>query len=299
MNTKPDLNQTLYFVTVVESGSFTKAAERLGVPKSTLSRNIQALEASINLRLLNRSTRKLSLTKAGETYFQNCSPVIQQLQKAHGQILDYQQNIQGRLKITMPAEVGLGFLADILPNFMKRYPQIELDIDFSTQNHNLIESGFDLAIRIGQQLEDSSYIAKRIASPTLGLYASPNYLEQNPKIKELTDLQHHMHILIGANGGTLRLENQEPITRERSQLLTNSLSFNKAISIQGMGIAVLPKVLCHHEVQAGHLIQVLPELSIEKPNMFAVYPSRNHPSKALTTFLAYIENEIKKFENLR
>lgn len=299
MNTKPDLNQTLYFVTVVESGSFTKAAERLGVPKSTLSRNIQALEASINLRLLNRSTRKLSLTKAGETYFQNCSPVIQKLQKAHGQILDYQQNIQGRLRVTMPAEVGLGFLADILPGFMNLYPQIELEIDFSTQNHNLVESGFDLAIRIGQQLEDSSYIAKRIASPTIGLYASPDYLEQNPEIKELADLEHHSHILIGANGGNLRLESQEPIIRERSQLLTNSMTFNKSISIQGMGIVVLPKVLCQHEVQTGQLIQVLPEISIQRPNMYAVYPSRNHPGKALTTFLNFIEDEIKKYDTLR
>ncbi len=299
MGSKMDLNQTLYFVAVVEYGSFTKAAEHLNIPKSTLSRNIQALESNLNLRLLNRSTRKLSLTKAGETYFNSCLPMIQGLQKAQGQILDYQQDIQGQLKVTMPTEVGMSFLADILPEFMLRYPKIKLEIDFSTQNHNLIAAGFDLAIRINnQQLEDSSYIAKRIASPSLGLYASPSYLQKHRPIHKLEDLNEHTHILVTATKGVLKIENQQPFLRERFQLTSNSMAFNKTLSMQGMGIVLLPKILCQHEVETRALIQLLPNLAIERPIMYAIYPSRKHPSKALKTFIEFIENKLKRFEKL-
>lgn len=298
MNSKLDLNRILYFVTVVECKSFTKAAARLGVPKSTLSRNIQALESDINLRLINRSTRQISLTKAGEEYFQTCLPLITDLNKAQAKIFDYQQDVQGQLKVTMAAEVGMSFLAEILPNFMARFPKIKLEIHFSTDNHNLIEEGFDLAIRIGQQLEDSSYIAKRIATPNLCLFASPKYLQTTTPINKLEDLQQHDHVLMNMSKGYLKLENREPFLRERFQLSTNSMAFNKEMCLADMGIALLPMVLCQNEVNSGRLLKVLPKLAIERPNMYAVYPSRNHQSKAFTTFLDFISEEIKKAELL-
>jgi LysR family transcriptional regulator for bpeEF and oprC len=294
MNAKLDLDRIHYFVTVIECASYTKAAERSGIPKSTLSRNVQALEADVNLRLLNRSTRKLSLTKAGEQFYRNCLPLINDLQKAQAQILDYQQDIQGSLKVTMPAEVGMSFLAEILPNFMEHYPKIQLEIDFSTANHNLIEEGFDLAIRIDKQLADSSYIAKRIATSHLGLFATPRCLQSHSSIQKLEDLKHHVHILVSLSNGYLHIENREPFLRENYQLSTNSMFFNKAICLQDMGIALLPNVLCQNEIKKGELLAVLPDLAIEKPNIYAVYPSRNHPSKALTTFIEFIHQEINK-----
>lgn len=296
MSSNLDLNHTLYFVTVVEYGSYTKAAERLAVPKSTLSRSIQALEASIDLRLLNRSTRKLSLTKAGEEYYKTCLPIIQELNKAQAQILDYQQDIQGELKITMPNEVGTGFLAKILPEFMGRYPKIKLEIDFSTENHDLVKEGFDLAIRVGQQLSDSSYIAKRIGTPQLGLFASPSYLESQPSIHQLEDLKQHSHLLISMTNGYLPIQNQEPFLRENYQLSSNSMTFNKSLCINGMGIALIPKILCHKEISEAKLIQVLPKLPIERPHIYAIYPSRNHRSKALTALVDFIQTELKKQE---
>lgn len=299
MKTKVDLNRILYFVTVVESGSYTKAALRLGVPKSTLSRNIQALEDDVNLRLLNRSTRKLSLTKAGEHYFESCAPLMEDLQKAQTQILDYQQDVKGRLKITMAAELGTAFLVNLLPKFMNRYPKIELEFDFSTTNHDLVESGFDLAIRVGNKLDDSSYIARRIASPNLGLFASPKYLQNHAAITKLDDLKQHQHILLNLSEGYLYFENQESFLREKHQLSSNSMAFNKIMCLQDIGIAVLPPLICQHEIKTGQLLPVLPNLALEKPNMFAVYPSRNHPSKALTTFIEYLHREIQQIEGLQ
>ena len=294
--TQPDLNQTLYFVTVVEANSYTKAAQRLGIPKSTLSRNIQALEDRLNIRLLNRSTRTLSLTKAGEAYFNQNQPLIQGFQAAHAQILDYHNDLQGHLKITMPAEVGASFLGEILPTFMNRYPQIKFEIDFSTINQDLIANSFDLAIRINQQLEDSNYIAKRLATPSLGLYASPKYLANHPKIRTLKDLQKHTHILGNNHHKYLHFMGEEPVLRDKSQLCSNSLTFNKSLCVQGMGIALLPKILCQQELQDNSLQPVLPQHHIEKTNMFAVYPSRRHPSRALTTFLSFLETEIQHYE---
>ena len=168
-----DLNQIYYFISVVECGSYTKAAQKLSVPKSTLSRHIQALEDSVKVRLLNRSTRKLSLTKAGETFFHNSLPLVTNLQNIHADISQYHKDVTGQLRVTMPPEVGTGFLCGVLPHFLEQHPKIRLEFDFSTSNKNLIEEGFDLAIRMGE-LEDSSYIARKIASPKMGLYASPD-----------------------------------------------------------------------------------------------------------------------------
>jgi len=298
MKTKPDLNRILYFVTVVECNSFTKAAQRLSIPKSTLSRHIQALESDINLRLLNRSTRQISLTKVGEEYYQSCLPLITELNKAQAKLVDYQNDVQGQLKVTMAVEVGTSLLAEILPTFIERFPKIKLEIHFSTDNHNLIEEGFDLAIRIGQQLEDSSYIATRIATPNLSLFASPNYLRTAPQINHLDDLQHHQHVLMNMSKGHLHLKDQPPFIRENFQLSSNSMSFNKQLCLANMGIALLPTILCLKEIQRGQLVKVLPILEIERPNMYAVYPSRNHQSKAFNTFLTFIRDEIKKSDLL-
>ena len=295
--TQPDLNQTLYFITVVEAGSYTKAAQQLGIPKSTLSRNIQALEEQLDLRLLNRSTRTLSLTKAGETFFNQNQPHIHALQNAHSQMLDYQNNLQGHLKITMPAEVGTSLLGEILPNFLNRYPQIKLEMDFSAENQDLIAKGFDLAIRIGQQLNDSSYIAKRIATPALSLFASPNYLAQHNKIKTIEDLAKHHHILIKSEQSELLFASGQMLKREHYQVCSNSIFFNKSLCLQGLGITMLPQILCQQEKQNKQLVEVLPQHPLQIHNMYAVYPSRKHPSRALTTFLEFLEAEIGLREN--
>ncbi len=293
-----DLNRILYFVNVIEYGNYTKAAERLGVPKSTLSRNVQALEDELKLRLLHRSTRKINLTKAGEKFYQECLPLITQLQNARTKALDYQQDVSGQLRVTMPAEMGSSFLAQILPEFIERFPKIQLEIDFSTSNHNLIEAGFDLALRIGSELEDSSYIAKRIATPHLGLFASPQYLKTHPALETIEDLHQHQHILMNIHKGELYLENREPINRKNYQLSTNSMAFNKSMCLQGLGIAVLPLILCQKELQNGNLVQVLAEYPLLRPHIYAVYPSRIHPSKALTTFIDFVSQEIAKLDIL-
>ena len=198
----------------------------------------------------------------------------------------------------MAAEVGTTLMAEVLPAFLNRFPQIKFEMHFSTDNHNLIEEGFDLAIRIGRELEDSSYIAKRLASPAMGFFASPEYLKNHPPIKNLEDLTKHNHILMNIQQTLLNIKGHQPFVREQFQLSSNSMAFNKAMALRNHGIAVLPLVLCKTEVSSGKLQPVLPTLELESPNIFAVYPSRHHLSKALTSFIDFISDEIRKIEGM-
>lgn len=286
-----DLNQIYYFITVVECGSYTKAAQRLSIPKSTLSRHIQALEDRIQVRLLNRSTRKLSLTKAGESFFNNSLPLVTSMQNVVADVSQYHKDVTGHLRVTMPTEVGTCFLNRVLPKFLEQHPKIQLELDFSISNQNLIEQGFDLAIRIGK-LEDSSYIAKRIASPKLSLYASPDYLLAKGPLHSIDDINQHQHIIMSFSKGYLHIEGQEPVLRQNYQLSTNSMTFNKMICLEGHGIAFLPDALCENELQSGRLVKVLDDMTFEQPNIYAVYPSRNHLTKALSTFIDFVTKEI-------
>jgi len=286
-----DLNQIYYFVTVIECGSYTKAAQRLSIPKSTLSRHIQSLEARLKIRLLNRSTRKLSLTKAGETFFEQCLPQVMHLKNAHADISQYHKDVTGSLRVTMPPELGTGFLSKVLPKFLEQHPNIQLELDFSTSNQNLIEEGFDLALRIGK-LEDSSYIAKRIASPKLGLYASPEYLIASGGLQHIQEINQHKNIIASPSKGSLSIEGEAPISRDNYQLSSNSMTFNKLMCVEGLGIAHLPNVLCENEIKSGTLVKILVDTQFEQANIYAIYPSRSHPSKALTTFIDFVTKEI-------
>jgi len=293
-----DLNQIYYFITVVECNSYTKAAQRLSLSKSTLSRHIQALENRVQTRLLHRSTRKISLTKAGEQFFNNCLPLITHLQNTYAQTNQYHKDITGELRITMPPEFGTCFLHDVLPQFLDQHPNIKIELDLSTHNQDLITQGFDLAIRIGE-LEDSSYIAKRIATSKMGLYASPKYLLSAGEVNTIRDIKHHKNIMISLKPDTMTFHEEEPQLIGNYQISSNSMTLNKLLCINAQGLTVLPSILCEAEVKSGELVQLLPNAPFENPNIYAVYPSRVHPTKALTTLIDFIANELSKLDHLR
>ena len=292
-----DLNQIYYFITVIECGSYTKAAQKLSLSKSTLSRQIQTLEDRVQTRLLHRSTRKISLTKAGEHFFNHCHPLIGHLQNAHTQTSQYHKDITGELRITMTPEFGTCFLHDVLPKFLDQYPNIKLDLDLSTHNQDLITQGFDLAIRIGE-LQDSSYICKRIATAKMGLYASPKYLLSAGHPSCLNDLNQHKNIMINLKKGALIFKGLDPLPINNYQLASNSMTLNKLLCIDAQGITILPNILCEAEVQSGELVQLLPNAPYEHPNIYAVYPSKIHPTKALTTLIDFIARELGKLDSL-
>lgn len=285
-----DLNRILYFVTVAECGSFTKAGKKLSLPKSTLSRHVKQLEDDLQVRLLNRSTRKLSLTQAGQRFFSECLPLVTHLQNAQNQVSDLHHDLVGCLKITMPTELG-AFLQQSLPEFMEQHPEIDFEIDFSTANHDLIKEGYDLAIRIGD-LEDSSYVARRLMTPRLAFYASPGFLLKYGQPQTIDEINDFPNVLISLRKQLVLVESNRVIERTNGRISTNSMSFNRQMCLNGLGIALLPQAYCAEDVTSGALVQILQDYPVQNPNVYAVYPSRNHLSKALKTFIDFIADRM-------
>jgi DNA-binding transcriptional LysR family regulator len=290
-----DLNRILHFITIVECGGYTKAAQKLNLSKSTLSKSLTALEENLQIRLLNRSTRKLSLTFAGEKFFNSSLPLVTNLQKVHSEVSEFNQKIKGHLRITMPHEVGTSIIDNVLPIFMELYPDISFEFDFSTTNYGLIEEGFDLAIRIGD-LEDSSYIARKLLSMSISLYASKNYLKIYGEPQELEDLNKHKYIAPPVANNEIPIKGRQPFTFSgKPSISSNSISFNKSMCLLNHGITLIPDVLCVEEVRGANLVKILPKYELISKNMYLVYPSRNHLSRALKVFNDFLITNAKEF----
>lgn len=291
-----DLNRILHFITIAECSSYTKAGQKLGLSKSSLSKSLSALEEDLQVRLINRSTRKLSLTHAGKQFFKSSLPLITSLQNAQSKITEFSDEVKGDLRVTMPYEVGAIFLSKVLSLFIARYPSINFEFDFSHQNKDLIEEGFDLAIRVGE-LEDSSYIAKKLVSSAVGMYASPGYLQRHGEPKSLADLEGHENIL-SLRAQQLLHTNSEDLLffNKKSKLVSSSLLFNKKMCILGLGIASIPNTFCVQEVKEGSLVKVLPNYEVFNANIYLVYPSRVHTSKALIAFNDFLIEQASSFQ---
>ena len=182
-----DLNQIGTFVRVVDSGTFTAAAAALGLPKSSVSRGVAALEEALGVRLLQRTTRKLSLTDAGRHYYQQVRASLSGLDQANSAVADLGGAPRGTVRLTAPPDFGEGMFPEVIAHFVRRYPGIQLDVVLTQRRVNLIDEGFDLALRAGK-LEDSSLVARKIAGSELGLYAAPSYLERRGSPKRLAEL---------------------------------------------------------------------------------------------------------------
>lgn len=285
-----DLNRILHFITIAECGSYTKAAQKLGVPKSSLSKSLATLEETMQVRLLNRSTRKLSLTFAGEQFFKSSLPLINQLQNAHSEVLELNEKIKGSLKITMPYEFGSYFLSYFMPEFMETYPDIRFDIDFSYENKDLIEEGFDLAVRVGE-LDDSTYVAKKILTSTIGFYATKKYIQTHGTPHTLAELNQHQRVMPTNYANFIHAEQRQDYSQVKPNLISNSILFNKRICMAGIGIAGVADVFCIDELESGQLVKVLLNERLKTVNLYLVYPSRSHPSKALKVFNEFILNK--------
>jgi DNA-binding transcriptional LysR family regulator len=189
-----DLNQMMAFVRVIKEGSFSKAAAGMGVPKSTISHRVQELEKRLGVGLLRRTTRQLHLTPAGESYYKRALVLLQDLELLEEQTKSEQNLAQGRLKFTAPSEMGNTMLAPFLCEFVREYPLIELEIELSDRRVDLIQEGFDCALRSGR-LADSTLRSRHIGQSEFGLYASPEYLKKAPPLEGIEELMYHKCLL--------------------------------------------------------------------------------------------------------
>jgi DNA-binding transcriptional LysR family regulator len=288
-----DLNEIAVFTRVVRAGSFTAAAKELGMPKSTVSRKVSDLEARLNARLLQRTTRKLSLTDAGRTYFDYGVRIVNEIEAAESAVGSLQDKPRGLLRVTIGPNSQ--WLAGILADFMKRNPEVQLEVLSTGRTVDLIEERFDVAIRAGA-LADSSLVARKLGTATWFLVATPAYLKKKRRPRAPDDLKDHDCLLFGAGTPevTLRLESGEQ-TREvavSARLLVSDFDILYAAAIAGLGIAVLPAFRCVEELRDHRLECVLREWAPPAIPVHIVYPTARHVSAKVKSFVEYVQQRM-------
>ncbi|MCA9613540.1 MAG: LysR family transcriptional regulator [Myxococcales bacterium] len=294
-----DLNEVSTFVKVVEAGGFTAAAEELELPKSTISRRIARLEERLGVRLLERTTRKMRLTEAGQAYFDQVAVAIATLHSASSAAEEQQDSPRGLLKITAPVDLGHAFLGDVLVRFTKRYPEVHVQVELTGRVVDLIREGFDVALRAGQ-LQDSSLVARRLGGTHIGLYASPEYLAKRGTPKTPEQLRAHdfvIHNGVVANGKLpLVGPNGEQVTIDVDGALSgNDFTFVlRAVEASG-GIGLVPKFGARRACHESSLVQVLPEWTRQGGGLHLVYPSARFlpaKTKAFRDFMLELLDEL-------
>jgi DNA-binding transcriptional LysR family regulator len=276
------LRDMALFVEVARAGGFTKAAQRLGLPTSTLSRRIQALERSLKIKLMLRTTRSVELTEAGTIYLARCADIVDAAQIAHENIRDLASVPRGHLRVSLTGDFGPIFIAPYLATFRTSYPEITFDLDMTPHRVDLATEPFDLALRIGM-LEDSSLIARRLALLRVSLYAAPSYIATRGMLKRPEDLELHDAIPTrrGATGAHWTLSNGKEVRRIalKCPVVANSLGMIRMLVLSGAGIGMLDEAMVAQDVKQGRLVRVLPQWSLDRIPINAVTVSRLMPEK--------------------
>ncbi|AIX74925.1 LysR family transcriptional regulator [Pantoea sp. PSNIH4] len=281
------LQDMALFALVAESGSFTAAARRAGLPKSSVSQRISQLEQAIGLRLLNRTTRQLNLTFAGERYLIHCQEMIQASERADLAIERLRDNPSGRLRITSPAGIGATLLARCNAEFQQHYPDVTLEVSVSDDMRDLVQEGFDVALRTGKP-QDSSLIGRRVGLCERLLVASARYLAQKPVITHPQQLSAHRCIAHHAWAEWLLRRGEEHYRwLLPSMHLTDNLLYARECALNDAGITLLPRFLTEAFIAQGELVQVLPEWETEGNELWLVWPGRKLNSPALARFIDF------------
>ena len=290
-----DLNEISVFVKVVQTAGFAKAAQALGMPKSTVSARIAALELRLGVTLLSRTTRRLHVTQAGEVFFRQCSQALQELQNAESAITHEQTTPTGLLRVTAPQDFASWVLPDLSRQFTAQYPKVTLDWVFTDRMLDLLEDGIDVAIRAGT-LADSSLMARRVGQTSFGLFASPAYLARQPQLLHPRELQSHPCLRFSAPSlRTWELVNEgDTCTLSvRGPVQANSIALMQRLAIDGLGIALLPVFLCQAHVNQGVLTQVLASWRTPGSPVHLVYPAQKFVPPKLRMFLDVADNVLK------
>ncbi|MEM0554461.1 LysR family transcriptional regulator [Aeromonas jandaei] len=283
-----DLELMGLFATVVEQGSFTRAAELMGMPKSSVSQKISRLEAQLGVRLLQRTTRRLSLTPQGEVYVEHCQGLLTLARSANLAMARLRSAPAGRVRITAPEATGTLLLGRILAEFRALYPEVVLELTLSDEQLDLVGEGYDLALRAAP-LKDSSLICRRIGQVPRHLVAAPAYLAAHGMPQQLSDLGRYACLVHSA----LPLwPLQEGGWRPLGACISNSLLALRELAINEGGIALLPHHVCEGDLASGRLQKVLPELAVPPNPFYLIYPSREHLAPALRTLMDFVAERL-------
>ena len=293
-----DLNDMLYFAEVVERGGFAAAGRALGLPKSRLSRRVAELEARLGVRLLQRTTRKLSLTEVGEIYLRHCSAMRDEALAAAEAVAHMQVEPRGTLRITCPVTLAQSTLGYLIPRYLALYPQVKLDMRVTNRVVDLVEEGIDIALRVRPTLDDSgSLVVQQLGATSGYLLASPEQLRRQGKPTSPEDLVRLDTVAMSSTDGRsawvlVGPEGQEFVFQHQPRYVADDLQTLKLAVLAGTGISFLPETLSKAELQAQLLVPVLPGWT-PKPGMaHAVFPSRRGQAPAVRSFLDFMGSHM-------
>lgn len=277
MNRANKFLEMTVFITVVDCNSFIEAADKLNMSKQAVSRYIQALEERLQVRLLQRSTRKMVVTNEGQSFYWQAKAIINATEEAENSLSLDQASPQGILRVNVPVSFGILHLAPLWQLFLNKYPQIELDLTLSDRVVNLLEEGYDLVVRIGN-LENSSLISRKLATTRMIIAASPKYIAQYGMPIHPNDLRQHKIIMYShwarkEQWGFWQNGNYNSVNLTANVYCNNGDSCRQMI-LQGGGISKQPDFIIGQDIKAGNLVEVLSNYTIEDYNIYAIYPSR-------------------------
>lgn len=287
-----DLNDIVVFARVVQAGSFIAASKALGMPKSTVSRKIADLEERLDTRLLQRTTRKLSLTDAGRLFYDHSARIATELENAELAVTSLKETPRGLLRVTTGPNAS--YLGPIIRDYLTRYPDVRLELVATTRAVDLVEERFDVGIRAGR-LPDSSLIARSLGLATWFLVATPAYLKRRGRPPNPADLakQDIVHFL-GGDRVTLNLQrgDEEATVAVTPRLVVSELDMLRPAVLGGVGIALLPAYLCVDDLRAKRLERVLREWQAPSTPIHIVYPSTRHVSPTVKSFIDHVMEQM-------
>lgn len=292
-----DMNDIALFVYVVRSGSFAAAARRLGQPSNTVSRRVQALEAQLGARLLHRSTRKLTLTPAGEAFHARCASAVDGLVDAGQELMSGCLEPNGLVRVAVPADFFDFFQMDWVAEFLATHPRVRLDFVLSDHKTELIAEQIDVAFRGGPML-DSGYVGRQLLNAGCdGMVASPAYLALRGMPHTLQDLANHDAVSFSSSSGgaTWRLTGPDGVEEElevTSRFNGNTVQALRKATIAGLGIALLPSTIIRRDLLSGRLVPVLPQYQRTGYGLHALYPSRRHLPLAVSAFIDLVVEKL-------
>lgn len=293
-----DLNNLVFFAKVVDAGSYTAAAEALGVQTSKLSRRISTLEAELGVRLLNRTTRKLSLTEIGKTFYGHCVALIAEAQSAKDAVHQTLSSPQGLIRMSCPVGLLQGGVADILAKFLAAEPQVRIALDVTNRRVDVVDEGVDLAIRVRvPPLEDSDLAMRAFGPSKMILVASPKLVLRYGTPTQLVDVAKMPIVAMGYAGDkvTWRFQDKDGNSEElvhTPRLHTDDLLTLRAAVLQSIGVAFMPALAVAEEMEAGTLIRLLPQLSARSGIIHAVFASRRGMIPAVRALLDFLAAEL-------
>ena len=285
------LEDMAMFVRIVDAGSITKAAEQLNIAKSAVSRRLKDLETRLGSQLINRTTRQSNLTEAGEQYYQRANSILNDVDELNEQTSGTPTRIEGTLKMTAPLSFGLMHLGEVIDEYALLHPHLNFELDFSDRHVDLVEEGYELAIRI-RELQDSSYQAKRLALIRYALCASPEYLSKNGTPSTLAELEEHEFLQYGLSK-TSNLELIDAQGKKHNHTINAKIKatngeFLVDMAVKGHGIIFIPTFIAYQEIARGELVSILEQYQLPTLNAYAVYPKNRFLSQRCRYLIDFI-----------